>query len=746
MAVERYALGLNDRVTIAGVRYRPAGREGKANLLRQVVDDAVVETALSPLTDEEYARLREAKRIRIEEGYFSHAYQLLRDRADGGDLSDLHDLTDAELRDIAWKVEWCVRFRHAWKGIAGRASRLNKTPKDISNFIAAEKHAMLQWYVDTFGTTRPPGRREAGGSRKTFDYPGATTLLGWLNMLDAGDDRPGVLRRQYHKCGNREQLDPRARGIVDKHVRAFASAARPKVTDIHLRIAADLKLLNDRLSPAERVSVSERTVRRRIAKLPPILVDLAHLGHKRALLKYAPVGNGLVSLDGLTKLERMDRVEMDDWEMDLFAVLQNKHVRATLGANAKAEERRLRKNRVAVRCTVTVAIDVVTKCVVGLQVTPFAPSAAGSKSALRSIVVDKGPLVALAGAKSDWPMTARPTEIATDGGPAFQGDFHSTLGRLDIEHRLPGPDPRQRGTIESFFRNIKRLCRLYTGQSFSNVVERGEYRSEELASLLAEDVYLHLVRFIVDDYHHTSHAGLNGKRPYQAWHQAENNLAPPPDHFKRMLSFGLAVPNRFLAADGVTYLNSQYVHPLMGKLRGLVGGKPLVIVTDPDDMGTILVRVPSEFREQFPGDGSYLPFECQDLHDLTLAEVLQENREARRFARQERLAGYPFKLNALHDLMKEAEAARRRAGVPSDVISEEQFNRLVKAVERRGLVAVSKQAAPSGPPAPAGYGPGNLGTSVAAPPGRLPPAAVTRVVPGAEELLRPSDMDDEDGL
>ena len=731
MSAERYKLGINDRVTIDGAHFRPCGRQGRANLLRLVGVNAVLDTAVKALTDEEYALLRKTRKIRVDEGHYSLAFQLLRDRAAGTNLSDLSDLDDKVLRDIAWKVEWCVRFRHAHTGQAGHAIRRKKTPEDLSKFIEGERETIHDWYFDTFGVYRPPGRRICGQRPKLYDYPGPTTLREWVNLLTAGEDQPSVFRPQYDKCGRRDQLDVRAREIVEREVRKFGTGGRIKAIDVFDRITAELRVVNRSLSADSQVSVDESAIRRRIKKLPPILSDLAHLGEKRTELKYAPVGKGLISVDGLTPLDRMDRVEMDDWEMDLFAVLRHKHVRSGLDAKARHAARRLKKNRVTVRCTVTVAIDVVTKCIVGLHVTPFSPSAPGSKSALQGIVVDKDPVAKLAGCKSDWPMTARPLEVATDGGSAFRGDFHEALGKLRVEHRFPGTDPRSRGTIESFFRTLKRLCRIYTGQSFANVVEKGDYPSEDMASLLTENVYLRLVRFIVDDYHHRPHSGLGGMRPYEAWRRAKNEMDPPPDHLNRFLAFGLTVPNRVVAADGITYMHAQYKHPLMGKLRTYLGDRRTRIVTDPNNMGIVLVHIPHDLRMHFPGDGAYLVFEAEGLENTTLSQWLRENRELRRFEKQERLAGNPFRLTAISDLMQDAEKARRDAGVPSQVVTEESLNALVKRIERKGHVVLSKPPVPSGPATNGDATAGSLGISLAKPAGARRPKGPTFTGPAS---------------
>lgn len=744
MRAERYKLGCNDRVTINGVHYRPSGRKGRVNLLRLVVDNAMVDTTVTPLSDEEYARLRESRKIRIEPGYYSLAYQLLRDRAPGTNLWDLAGLRDDVLRDIAWKVEWCVRFRHAHTGQAGHVIRRKKTPKDLGDFIEAERQSIHEWYIDKFDESRPPGRTRKGHIRKDYDYPSATTLREWVNLLQAGEEQPGVFRPQYDKCGNRNQLAEEVRTVVEREVRKITTGNKVRPSEVFARVQAELLILNRNRAPEHRLSVDESAVRRRVRKLPPILLDLAELGQKRTELKYTPVGKGLVSVDGLTPLARMDRVEMDDWDMDLFVVLKHRHVRPSVTGKARTEARRLKKNRVTVRCTVTVAIDVVTKCVVGLHVTPFKPSAAGSKSALQSVVVDKNPVARLAGCRSDWPMTARPLEVATDGGSAFHGDFEDALGRLGVEHRYPGKDPRTRGTIESFFRNFKRLCRLYTGQSFANIVEKGDYPSEEMAGLLAENVYLRLIRFIVDDYHQRQHEGLGGRRPYEAWQRAENDLDPPPDHIGRLLAFGLQVPNRTVGVDGVTFMHAKYKNALMGRLRAYLGQRRTTIVTDPNDMGCILVHVPRDLRVHFPNEGAYLVFEADGCSGVPLTEWLRNNRELRRFEKQERLAGNAVRLTALIDLMKDAEDARRAAGVPSHLISEEQFHQLVRVIERRGHVMMTEPPAPSGPASTADQGAGSIGTSVARPAGgRRGPSKASQVPPELDGSINMYGEDEE---
>jgi transposase InsO family protein len=708
---QSYRLGQHDRVKINGTVYRPIKKIGRVHVLQLVTSDLVMGDLFARLSDEQVDALRESKQLRIDPGYFSRAQRLLQAR---GDDSDLSDLSDDQLQTIAWKVEWCTRFECAYAGRDGTHPAPRRTPEDIEAFIEANKDKIHRWYVDTFKVSRPLGRAIAGEERKLFDYPGATTLRQWLKRFAEGGHSKRAFRPKYHLCGNRNQLDPRARTIVERRVSSYASLAKPEITEVYASVQSDIQLLNGRLSPESQVYVSERAVRRRVRKLTPMFLDLGRLGPDRTARKYSPVGDGLITLDGLTELSRMDRVEMDDWEMDLHVVVPHKHARDRLTAKGRRKLKQMRKDKETVRCTVTVGIDVVTKCIVALSVSPFAPSVVGSKSALRMIVADKSKLAAFAEAASDWPMCARPLEIATDAGPAFRGDFHESVIGLGIEHRFPAGGPTSRGTIEAFFRTFKRFCRKFTGQAFANVVEKGDYPAEQLASLLVEDLQKLLIRFIVDDYHHRPHRGLAGKRPYTAWHEAGNDLGPLPDHFQKMIAFGIPLQDRKISAAGVRYLHADYKHPKMGRLHSLVRGGSLTVIVDPHDMGTMLVRIPDEFKPEFPDDDGYLVFEAQGLHGTSVAEHVTDNSVLLKIEREENQAGLPFRLGAHRAMTAAAEQARKRANVPPDELPRQQYERFVRAIESHSARVVAARIVPSAEPMD-GAGPDGLGRVIAVP-------------------------------
>jgi transposase InsO family protein len=709
-----YRLGRHDRIKISGAAFRPVYKIGREHLL-QLVKDGVLEDHYKLVSDEELGSLMRTRKLRIEKDHFSLAQQLLKAR---GDDSHLSDLGEEDLRTIAWKVEWCTRFEGAH-----REGRFSRTPRDFQNFIDWNKDSIHRWYIGEFGVSRPLGREFKGEERKTFDFPSPTTLRNWLDRFAAAGHRRQAFRLRYDECGNRHQLDSRALSIVERNVRRYASRGKLTIADVYEAVEADIDELNRNLPEGPKVYVSERAIRRRIRKLDPLFVDLGRMGPDRTRKKYTPVGSGL------DELARMERVEMDDWDMDLFAVLQHKHARYYITDQARTKARSLRRQKITVRCTVTAAIDVATKCIVGLGVSPFAPSTPGSKSALRTIVADKSELAKSSGAQCGWPMHARPGEIATDGGPAFGGEFHESVVKLGINHRIGNGDPRSRGTIESFFRTFKRFCRMFTGQAFSNVVEKGDYPAEQMASLVVEDLERLLIRFIVDSYHHRPHGGLGGQLPYEAWKEATNDLDPPPDHIQRQIAFGIPLHDRAISAAGIRYLHVDYKHSKMGVLHGLIGRGRLTVVVDPHDMGAILVLVKDDLRSHFSGDGDYMTFTAEGYEGISVAQHLSSNRTLREFERKQAELGAPFRLGAFRALRKEAEELRIKAGVPSDEIDPKLYRKFVSELEHKGALAAAPRMRPTGAPMNGDDGTSGLGTVVVT----VKPAASSNAAPSSNQ-------------
>lgn len=671
-----------DRIVINGAHYRPVGKIGETHEFQLVVDDVVEEMTILK-TDREINMLTRRGAFRCDVNHYSRVMAKLRAT---NDSTDLDSLDDKKLSTIAWKREWCVRFIRAASD-PKRKWRPRWTLTDMRRFIAAELPAMEAWYLEEFGERRPPGRRRAGQPRKCCDYPGGSTLRDWLFAYREKGFRLEAFVDRYDRCGNRNQLDPELAEIVGMGVQHWLSRRQPAVSDVKTFVEVKLERLRQERDLPVAPSVSEKAIRKRLNEVDVFRRDAARIGPDAAIRRHAPVGRGLLVRNLL------ERVEMDDWEFDLMAVLEDTAVWRSMSAKQRKIVRR-------VRCTVTAAIDLASRCIVGFNITPSAPCTPATKSALRSIFVDKTGYALSAGAESPWDMYGPPGSVVTDGGPAFKGDFSFSqkqlVGRLE-----PSQDPRMRGTIESFFRTFKRLCRMYVGRTFSNVVEKGDYNPEAMAALTFDELQAAAVRFVVDDYHNRPHRGLEGRTPANTWNhlmKSRGGLDPLPSRAKLIQAFGMRGKAR-LQKDGITYLHGRYGSQPLARLQCMIGNVDLPLVVDPDDLSQILVAIPPRLRhrddivnertEFAQRDGDYLIVPSVDDRPpgTTLADVVYASAELRKFVREENEAGRLIRLRLYEGSMLRAEQARIAAGVPQHELTQDAYERLVAQIERSAKFA-----------------------------------------------------------
>ena len=170
------------------------------------------------------------------------------------------------------------------------------------------------------------------------------------------------------------------------------------------------------------------------------------------------------------------------------------------------------------RWYLTAAICATTRCILGMKLSR-APSGRSAMQTIDMIVRDKGVLADALGAQSPWNMSGTPELIVTDCGSAFI-DFDTRAGATDLGIHIdagPAGMPELRARIERMFGTMStKLISRFSGRTFSNTIQKGDYDAEARAALTTDDLSEALVRWVVDVYHRTPHAGLNGETPANA--------------------------------------------------------------------------------------------------------------------------------------------------------------------------------------------------------------------------------------
>lgn len=248
------------------------------------------------------------------------------------------------------------------------------------------------------------------------------------------------------------------------------------------------------------------------------------------------------------------------------------------------------KGRVLGRPWITVVLDRCTRCVLGLHISFEPPSWASLQRALAHAFWPKD-LTGL-GLSNPWPCEGVPVRVFVDNGREFHSRHLAAAALLmgfEIVYTT-ARHPWMKGKIERLFRRMG-VCvfDLLEGKTFSNSVERGEYKSVKRAKSTLAEIKSRLLSWIVDDYHVEYHEGLKGI-PLHEW----NRLADeePVDgvrsyaDIRRLLG---ASYKRKISNVGVKIFGFVYTHPELEALRMRAGGatRDWDIRADPFDLGTI---------------------------------------------------------------------------------------------------------------------------------------------------------------
>ncbi len=566
----------NDLVSIAGARHVYLRAEEAGHVLR--LHGSALETSL---THAEMARAASTADFVHQRGFFEPAGAFAREHSG---VDRLADIPAKERPKVMWKLYWVEA------ALAAEAEgTTTRSDASLKTFIEAkQKDASELDYAkdDSFGPRR---KRRAGNESVLRDPPRPRTLRNWIAIYEKSGCAAHALRDRYRYCGNREpRLAPEIYGILKEAVATYATEKRPTIVKVHETLELKLRDLNNEREAKELEALalpSLKRVRKAIKALPAFATYAGRRGLKAARKRY------LLTKGQIVATRPGERVEMDEWTIHLHKLLIES------GAWMKLTE--TERRGFAGRLTSAVAIDVATRCIVGISVGATATSAL-ALTALRFMASDKGAVAAAAGCATPWDIAFSPEMIFTDGGSALTSDATvAAIRDLGSGHRVPpAEEPEKRPFIERFFGTLDlSFLPYFTGRTFSGIDEKGDYDPQLRASLSTEAFCKALVRWIVDDYHNTPHDGLGGETPRRAWLRLNNlyGVVPPPAADARRAIFGVEL-ERKTSLRGVRLGGLHYADADLGEAILQRGLTTVSIRFDPDDLGAVSLRVGDKWR------------------------------------------------------------------------------------------------------------------------------------------------------
>jgi putative transposase len=315
---------------------------------------------------------------------------------------------------------------------------------------------------------------------------------------------------------------------------------------------------------------ARNTVQARVRSLDPVKVTQKREGFRAT--------RPLLPADGTTPPPEapLDLVQMDHSPMDVIVVEESS--RAPIG-----------------RPTLTLAIDVFTRCIVGMLVTFEPPSATSVGLCLAHTVCNKQAYLERLGLPDvEWPMYGKPVSIHVDNAM----EFHSEALERGCEQHGITPDyrPKQQahfgGIIERVIGTAMKKAHELPGTTFSNTKERGTYDSESRAVLTLQELEKWLVLAIAI-YHGSYHSTLK-MTPAYYWNKSvkPEKIYSVRDERAFLIDFlpvlKRSVGRRGFVLDHITYY-ADSLKPWIAR-RDRLGR--FIIRRDPRDLSRVWVLDP----------------------------------------------------------------------------------------------------------------------------------------------------------
>ncbi|MES0863265.1 hypothetical protein ABLN87_12995 [Ruegeria sp. SCPT10] len=559
------------------------------------------------LTHEELRQLIDEGTFSIEYGYFA-SRQVARRASAGRTLIDRLPQTEK------WLVFWKELFVRLFLA-AEAQNEVSRSEASCIKFIP-ELHRRVNKQILT---DLSKSKIDDGFAVSlSWPAPGRGSLMKWVRVWAPTRDPMTLVRKTIFNGANAKGIDAEREAIIESHLPEFLHVSEISVTQLHLAISGDIRERNKirKLSDLPPLKdVSESTVRRRVKALDEFEVVAARKGLSVAKNKLGAHSGGL---DVRAPLER---VEMDEWQIDLMAILAEAGIDFTNDS--------LRDVEIG-RYWICAALDTASRSILGLKLSRQ-PSSEDAKAVLWMAMRDKSDISKQLGCETNWKQFGHVHHVAVDNGHAFVNvDFKAAVSDLSIGYSvLPAGVPKLRARVERIFLTLAMMLMPYlTGRTFGNPVERGDYPSEKYAVHTAESIIELLVRFIVDVYHVKSHRGLEYASPNDAWDKLCNQFgwSPAPSEHKLRHVLGLDM-TRKSGRHGVLVCGINYHSTGLSHHFKKHGSQELDLRIDPENLGHVSIWFDDAWRS-VPAliDGvegvSFASWE------RTISDVRQKNRAA----------------------------------------------------------------------------------------------------------------------
>ncbi|MGJ0376916.1 transposase [Aliarcobacter cryaerophilus] len=214
------------------------------------------------------------------------------------------------------------------------------------------------------------------------------------------------------------------------------------------------------------------------------------------------------------------------------------------------------------RPIITVAIDVFSRMIFGFYISFEGPSYFNVGQCLFNAILPKDDFIKKSGIEGEWIVYGLPKKVHMDNGKDFRS---ASLQNFCKEYRIediyrPVARPEFGAAVERVIGTCMKKVHQLPGGTFSNILEKGKYDSEEESIMTIDELEKWYLDFVINVYHKTEHTSL-GMTPEEKFYQGlygvgEDKSIPflpvvPADTLKLRMALLPAI-NRTVQKNGIT--------------------------------------------------------------------------------------------------------------------------------------------------------------------------------------------------
>lgn len=524
-----------------------------------------------------------------------------------------------------WYQSLCRLFMVEYD--AGRTKITDPTIKETLNIVKDD--ALLEMY-----DKMPGERKKRGGAHKpeksggdsqsvsnpwNFEVPGPRRFRDILKQYRQHNGSAKAVRPRTENCGNRTLRFPvETYQFMNQMIMKHLNIKRALPFKVAKLVVDEFAFENERRATESEVLLkvpSTGTIAKYVKKISPYHRSVRAYGREVANLDFN------LREDGFDLLYPLQRVEMDDWDVDIFSLFVKSQLIKVL---TKEQMARLPTGR----RTLTVAIDCATRVVVGFKVSS-GPHSKNTRAVLDQILRDKTEYAQDCGAESTFNFRGRPSLIVCDnGGPFVAASFRRAVEDSGSNLRIEvGGLPYFRPYVERIFHSVTSgLMPLLSARTHSNVVEKGNADPSLEAVLTDDELTAAITIFIADVYHNSGHKGLREATPANTWQKLCDQFGHPPEVPHLVRSAVVGIPLRRKVEGGQVRVAALDYH--CDKLREIsldIADPEVDVRVDPADMGNVTI-----WYDKKPYLATCATLGFENVHYLDwkreFAEIVQNNR------------------------------------------------------------------------------------------------------------------------